>query len=152
MPLFYSLCRRSCWHWHARCRFIAYARRTLQHRLLCALGALLGVGVYLHPSSLFIVLGALVYIAHLLYIRVLFRERRSYTGFAILLMLIICMPYVISSINLPQFSGVHRILSHYNEGLPRSIADALLSIFANGDADPRHICLGVRWLTPLAVC
>jgi len=103
-----------------------------------ALGALLGIGVYLHPSSLFIVLGAMACIAHLLYIRVLFRERCSYTGFAILLMLIICMPYLISSINLPQISGLFRILSHYNDGLPRSIADGLLSIFANGDADPRH--------------
>lgn len=103
-----------------------------------ALGALLGIGVYLHPSSLFIVLGAMVYIAHLLYIRVLFRERRSYTMLSILLMLIICMPYLISSINLPQFSGVQRILSHYSDGLPRSIADGLLAIIANGDADPRH--------------
>lgn len=103
-----------------------------------ALGALLGIGVYLHPSSLFIVLGAMVYIAHLLYIRVLFRERRSYTMLSILLMLIICMPYLISSINLPQFSGVQRILSHYSDGLPHSIADGLLAIIANGDADPRH--------------
>jgi len=103
-----------------------------------ALGALLGIGVYLHPSSLFIVLGAMACIAHLLYIGVLFRERRSYIGFAILLMLIICMPYLISSINLPQFSGLFRILSHYNDDLPRSIAEGLLSIIANGDADPRH--------------
>ena len=41
----------------------------------------------------------------------MFRQRRSYTGFAILLMLIISMPYVISSINLPQYSAVHRIAS-----------------------------------------
>ena len=47
-----------------------------------ALGALLGIGFYLHPSSLFIVLGCMIYIGHLLYIRnAMFRQRRSYTGF-----------------------------------------------------------------------
>lgn len=102
-----------------------------------ALGGLLGIGFYLHPSSLFIALGAMAYIAHLLYIRnVMFRQRRSYTGFAILLMLIISMPYLISSINLPQFSAIQRILAHYDEAPLRSIADGLLAIVVNGDGDP----------------
>ncbi len=104
-----------------------------------ALGALLGIGFYLHPSSLFIVLGAMIYISHLVFVRnVMFRQRRSYTGFAILLMLIISMPYVISSINLPQFSAGQRILSHYTDGLIRSIVDGLISIIHTGDADPLH--------------
>ena len=118
-----------------------------------ALGALLGIGFYLHPSSLFIVLAAMAYIAHLLYIRnVLFRERRSYTGFAILLMLIISMPYLISSINLPQYAAGQRILSHYSDGLLRSIAEGLLAIIANGDTDPLHNLPGRPWLMPLAAC
>ena len=104
-----------------------------------ALGALLGIGFYLHPSSLFIVLGAMLYIAHLLYVRnVMFRQRRSYTGFAILLMLIISMPYLISSINLPQYSAGQRILAHYDDSLLQSITDGLLSLVANGDANPLH--------------
>ena len=104
-----------------------------------ALGTLLGIGFYLHPSSLFIVLGAMAYIAHLVFVRnVLFRQRRSYTGFAILLMLIISMPYVISSINLPQFSAGQRILSHYSDGLVRSIVDGLLAIVRAGDLNPLH--------------
>jgi hypothetical protein len=104
-----------------------------------ALGALLGIGLYLHPSSLFIVLAAMAYIAHLLYIRnVMFRRRRSYTGFAILLMLIISMPYLISSINLPQYSAAHRIFTAYNAMQLRSITDGLLAIVFNGDMDPLH--------------
>ena len=104
-----------------------------------ALGVLLGVGFYLHPSGLFIVLGAMVYIAHLVFVRnVMFRQRRSYTGFAILLMLIISMPYVISSVNLPQYSAGQRILSHYTDGLLRSFADGLISVIHTGDADPLH--------------
>ena len=103
------------------------------------LGALLGIGFYLHPSSLFIVLGAMVYISHLVFVRnVMFRQRRSYTGFAILLMLIISMPYVISSINLPQYSAGQRILSHYTDGLIRSIVDGFISVIHTGDADPLH--------------
>jgi hypothetical protein len=103
------------------------------------LGAILGIGFYLHPSSLFIALGAMVYIAHLLYIRnVMFRQRRSYTGFAILLMLIISMPYLISSINLPQYSALQRILAVSGDDLPRAIAEGLLAIVANGDANPLH--------------
>ena len=103
------------------------------------LGALLGIGFYLHPSSLFLVLGTMFYIVHLLYIRdVMSRQRRSYTGFAILLMLIISMPYLISSINLPQYSAGQRILSHYTDGIPRSIADGLLAIVHGGDMDPLH--------------
>ena len=104
-----------------------------------ALGALLGFGIYLHPSALFIALGAMFYITYLVFVRnVLFRQRRSYTGFAILLMLIISMPYVISSVNLPQYSAAQRILSQYSDGLLRSIAAGLLSIVHAGDLDPLH--------------
>ena len=103
------------------------------------LGALMGIGFYLHPSSLFIVLGAMLYISHLVFVRdVMFRQRRSYTGFAILLMLIISMPYVIASINLPQFSAGQRILSHYTDGLLRSVVDGLLAIVQTGDLNPLH--------------
>ena len=103
------------------------------------LGALLGTSFYLHPSSLFIVLGCMLYIAHLLYIRhAMFRQRRSYTGFAILVMLIIAMPYLISSINLPQYAAGQRILSHYTDGLLRSIVDGLLSVVRIGDMNPLH--------------
>ena len=104
-----------------------------------ALGVLLGIGFYLHPSSLFIVLGAMIYISHLVFVRnVMFRQRRSYTGFAILVMLIISMPYVISSINLPQYSAGQRILSHYTDGLIRSIVDGFISVIHTGDTDPLH--------------
>lgn len=103
------------------------------------LGVLLGISFYLHPSSLFIVLGCMLYIAHLLYVRnAMFRQQRSYTGFAILVMIIIAMPYLISSINLPEYAAGQRILSNYTGGLLRSLADGLLSIVRVGDMDPTH--------------
>lgn len=102
-----------------------------------ALGALLGIGFYLHPSSLFIVLGCMLYIGHLLYVRnAMFRQRRSYTGFAILVMIIIAMPYLISSINVPQYAAGQRILSQYTDGLLRSIVDGLLAVVRIGDSNP----------------
>ena len=104
-----------------------------------ALGTVLGVGLYLHPSSLFIVAGALAYIAHLVFIRnQMFRQRRSYTGFAILLLLIISMPYLISTINLPQFSAFQRILTSYGNDLPGAIINGLQGIMLVGDLDPVH--------------
>ncbi len=104
-----------------------------------ALGTVLGVGLYLHPSSLFIVAGALAYIAHLVFIRnQLFRQRRSYTGFAILLLLIISMPYLISTINLPQFSAFQRIAAAYGEDLPGAIIAGLQGIVLTGDLNPLH--------------
>ena len=102
-----------------------------------ALGALLGIGFYLHPSSLFIVLGCMLYIGHLLYIRnAMVRQRRSYTGFAILVMIIIAMPYLISSINVPQYAAGQRILSQYTDGLLRSVVEGLLAVVRIGDSNP----------------
>ncbi|MCY4146743.1 MAG: glycosyltransferase family 39 protein [Chloroflexi bacterium] len=104
-----------------------------------ALGILLGVGLCLHPSSLFIVAGALAYIAHLVFIRnQMFRRRRSYTGFALLLLLIISIPYMIATVNLPQYSGINRILASYDAAWLRSLMDGLQGIMLVGDLDPLH--------------
>lgn len=127
-----------------------------------ALGALLGIGFYLHPSSLFIVLACMFYIGHLLYIRnAMFSQRRSYTGFAILVMIIIAMPYLISSINVPQYAAGQRILSQYTDGLLRSIFDGLLGIARVGDSNPLHnlpgrplvdAFSGISMLVGVAIC
>lgn len=102
-----------------------------------ALGVLLGFSFYMHPSSLFIVLASMAYIAyHLLFVRdVMWHQRRNYTGFAILIVLIIAMPYLISSINLPQYAAAQRLFQ-YTDGLLRSVVDGLLSILRAGDANP----------------
>lgn len=103
-----------------------------------ALGALLGISFYMHPSSLFIALASIVYIIYLLFVRnAMLRQRRSYIGFALLIMLIIAMPYLISSINLPQYAAAQRLIQ-YTDGLLRSIVAGLLSIWWTGDANPLH--------------
>jgi len=103
-----------------------------------ALGALLGISFYLHPSSLFIALASMVYIAYLLFAyHAMLRQRRSYIGFAVLVMLIIAMPYLISSINLPQYAAAQRLVQ-YTDGFLRSVVAGLLAIWWTGDANPLH--------------
>jgi hypothetical protein len=104
-----------------------------------ALGALWGISFYVHPSSLLIVLGSMVYIIYLLFVRqAMSRRRRSYMGFAILVMLIIAMPYLISSLRLPEYAASQRLLADYNNGIIRSIVNGLSGIFLTGDLNPLH--------------
>jgi len=102
-----------------------------------ALGVIWGLSFYIHPSSLFIVLGSMVFVVYLLFVRrAMSRSRRSYTGFAILVMLIVAMPYLIFSINRPDLAVGQRILVEYTEGLTRSVVDGLLAIVLEGDTNP----------------
>jgi hypothetical protein len=104
-----------------------------------SLGVLWGLSFYAHPSSLFIVLGSMVFIVYLLFIpRTMSRQRRSYTGFAILVMLIITMPYLISSLRLPELAASQRILQEYTDGLLRSVVEGVLAIAFTGDTNPLY--------------
>ena len=104
-----------------------------------SLGLLWGLSFYVHPSSLFIVLGSMIFIVYLIFIpRTMTRQRRSYTGFAILVMLIMMMPYLISSIRLPEIAAGQRILLEYTDGLLRSIVHGLIAIVGTGDTNPLH--------------
>jgi len=104
-----------------------------------ALGVVWGISFYLHPASLFIVLGSMIFIIYLLFVlHAMSRRRRSYTGFAILVMLIITMPYLISSLNRPELAAGQRILVQYSDGLTRSIVDGVLAIVLEGDLNPLH--------------
>ena len=101
------------------------------------LGALLGVGLYLHPASLFIALACLVYIVYLLFVRAaMLRQRRGYIGFAILVMLIIAIPYFISSLNVPDYAVLGRVQSTSQIELPGAILRGLAGIVGAGDMNP----------------
>lgn len=102
-----------------------------------SLGTLWGVGFYLHPSSLLLVLGSMIFLVYLILIRrQLSQKHRGYTGFAILVMLIIAMPYLISSIRLPELAAGPRIFEEYSFGLMRSIVDGITGIILIGDKNP----------------
>ncbi len=80
-----------------------------------ALGTLLGVGLYLHPIGILLVLVAMLFIVHILALRSRISLRRiSYIGFALLMLIIISIPYLISTARLPQLAAGRRILGGYD--------------------------------------
>lgn len=107
------------------------------------LGIAWGISFYVHSTSLLIILASMIFIVYLLFARErMSSRRRSYTGFAILVMLIIAMPYLISSINLPEYAAGQRVIGAYTSGLVRSIISGFLGIVIQGDINPAHNLIG----------
>lgn len=105
-----------------------------------ALGGLLGLGFYLHPDNFVIVLMSMVFIAFMVLTRQSTMTRRilSYTNFAILVMVIIAMPYLISTIRLPELSGAGRVFGSYSGGVLRSTLVGVGALGLGGDLNPVH--------------
>ncbi|MCA9915509.1 MAG: glycosyltransferase family 39 protein, partial [Anaerolineae bacterium] len=98
-----------------------------------ALGTLLGIGLYLHPMGILLVLVAMLFIVHILSYRARISLRRiSYIGFSLLMLIIISMPYLISSARLPELAAGQRILGDY-QGLLTATWRSLGGIFLVGD-------------------
>ncbi len=98
-----------------------------------ALGTLLGIGLYLHPVGILLVLIAMLFIVHILAYRARISLRRiSYIGFSLLMLIIISIPYLISTARLPEMVAGRRILGDY-EGLLTATWRSLGGIFLVGD-------------------
>lgn len=106
------------------------------------LGLLLGVGFYIHPSHFFIVLFSMAFILYRLGSRQqLPQQTMGYLLFSLLIMIIVVMPYLISSIRLPELSGAVRVFEPYNtlQKAPLvSVQDTVNGIFFSGDNNPAH--------------
>lgn len=103
------------------------------------LGFFLGVTLYIHPVGLVVVVINLVFIGYMIASpqQLISRRRLSYIGFALLLMVIIAMPYVISTLRIPELSGLNRLLS----GEPLDLLAPLKSLaglFIVGDRNPAN--------------
>lgn len=105
-----------------------------------ALGLLLGVGFYIHPAHFMIVLASMVFIFYMVLTRrTTSRRRLGYLGFALLVMMIVAMPYLISSLRLPHLSGAMRVFGSYNviQNPPlTAISDSISGLFFLGDQNP----------------
>lgn len=103
------------------------------------LGFLLAIGLYLHPVSLMLTLASMGFIAYMVLAKQPFMSRRrlSYIGFALVVMVILAIPYVVSSLNRPDLAGAGRIFGDYN-GLIRSLGNGLSGIFFIGDLNPAY--------------
>jgi hypothetical protein len=107
-----------------------------------ALGFLLGIGFYIHPAHFMIALFSLIFIVYRLRSREkLSRQTISYLLFSILVMVIIAVPYLVSSIRLPGLSGAARVFDHYSfaQTSPvQAVLNGISGIFFQGDVNPAH--------------
>lgn len=107
-----------------------------------ALGLLLGLGFYIHPAHFLLALGSMIFIAFMIVSpQPLSRRTLSYIGFAILVMIIVTVPYMVSSIRLPGLDGAGRVFEDYRTAVKpplQAIIDSLSGIFFSGDNDPIH--------------
>lgn len=102
------------------------------------MAVLISMSLYLHQSSLFIVLMAMAFIVYiLLENRPMSMRRLSYIGFAILLLLIFSMPYLLSTFRLPELGANGRIVGQYDGIINSSIASTL-GLMIQGDANPLY--------------
>lgn len=105
-----------------------------------ALGLLLGLGFYLHPAHFLLALGVMIFIAYMLVSpQPLSSRTLSYIGFALLVMIIVAVPYVISSVRLPELDGAGRVFGDYRAaGKPplEAVLDGIAGIFFVGDQSP----------------
>lgn len=114
-------------------------RRPARTTPFMALGLLLGVGFYIHPMHFIIALMSLLFIAFMIVRRPMSRRRLSYVGFAIVIMIVLAMPYVISSIRLPELSGQARVFNGIAVAQPGPVQAALRGLggfFLIGDNQP----------------
>lgn len=104
------------------------------------LGLLLGLGFYVHPAHFMIVLASMIFILFMLVTRRAGSRRRlGYLGFALLLMMIVAMPYLISSLRLPDLSGAVRVFGDYNviRNPPfKALGESLSGVLFAGDDNP----------------
>lgn len=106
------------------------------------LGVLLGLGLYVHPAHIMIVLFSMVFIAlKLLSPNRPPRQTTGYLLFSLLIMMIVAMPYLISSIRLPALAGAARLFGDYTIAQKSPLAalvDGIGGLVFIGDADPMH--------------
>ncbi len=107
-----------------------------------AMGVLLGLGFYVHPTGLVIALMALIFALYMLLVRLRpNRQTLSYLSFSALVMIIIATPYLISALRLPGLSGGTQLLSDLRGAramLPQRALETLGLFAIQGDAAPAN--------------
>ncbi len=103
-----------------------------------ALGILLGLGFYLHPVSFVVALLSMLFIVTVVFTRrSMSRRMLSYTWFAVVIMIVIATPYVISSIQRPELAAAGRLLvNDPDKSLFDSITSGFNGWFFVGDQNP----------------
>lgn len=100
------------------------------------LGLLLGLGLYIHPAGLMTLVFGLAFILYTMRAAPHPHHKFDYISFALLLMIIIGMPYLISSIRWPDLNGVQRLMGDAPHLSPIAAIKAIGGIFIQGDPNP----------------
>lgn len=100
-------------------------RRRARTTPFTALGLLLGAGFYVHPAHFIIALFSMVFIAYMIVRRPMSRRRLGYIGFALVIMIVVAMPYLISSIRLRELSGPARLFENMVTTRPEAVSSVM---------------------------
>ncbi|MFQ3672739.1 MAG: glycosyltransferase family 39 protein [Aggregatilineales bacterium] len=112
-------------------------------------GAALGVAFYLHPVGLLAALGAMIFIVYVVLSRRPFdRQRLSYIGFSVLLVIIVSVPYLIFSINRLGLNAASHLIGGLND-VGGSVLNSLAALVATGDQNPAHNLPGRPLFDPI---
>ncbi len=101
-------------------------------------GAVVGGVFYVSPLGVWLALATLVFLMYALFTRrPISRQRLSYIGFALLVVIIISVPYLLFNVNRPELSASNRVFGNY-QGILNSIIKGFGGLFLVGDSNPAY--------------
>lgn len=101
------------------------------------LGALLGIGFYVHPVSLLLFVACLLFVIYYVVVQKPISWRlMGYVGFSFAVAFIVALPYILSSVRAPELSPLSRL--HIDGNVLSLVAQNLLGIFVQGDASATY--------------
>lgn len=133
----------------------AYRRRRVRGAnttIFASLGIFLGLGLYVHPAGLLVLVAAAVFIVYIIRFSntVVSGRRTRYIRFALLLTLIVAIPYVTSSVRQPELNGISRLFDEESFTL-RNVGDSLAALIILGDSHPGNNIPSRPLLDPVSV-
>lgn len=103
-----------------------------------ALGALLGLSLYVHPSGFLLILIAVLLIIAMVILRQPFSQRTfSQLWFTLVVAIVLATPYLISSLQNPELAGAGRVITIAPRPLEALVNNIGALIFV-GDLHPEH--------------
>lgn len=106
-------------------------------RPFAAMGVVLALSFYTHPVGFPMTLFSVAFIAYLLLSRQpMPRKVLNYTWFGLLVLVILTMPYLISTLRNPTLGGAGRLLD--GGAALQNVLNSLGGIFLYGDTNPAH--------------
>ena len=115
------------------------------------LGFSLGVGIYIHPAGLLIVIFSLAFIGYMLRIRKQMSRRRvTYIGFTLLVFIIMSVPYLVSTVRNPDLGGIDRLTNDDASISMDAVVNGLSGVIFSGDENPTYNIVGRPLFDPFS--